>query len=1091
MTQEMEIRIAEYDKSMAESLAAMYNTWDSLWPGGYTRGVPFDAERVRKQFDLMSAIAILVAIDEGTGKPVGSCTLHHHVRDSEAAYVGTLGVSPEALNKKVGKQLLLESFRRVKEAGLTRVDLNTWPGNMRAMPLYKKIGLMWNPEIGGLTMEGFIPGILLHDLCRPFFEKNAPGPDDWYNLLVREITQAPDDFERNAMAVYPYEFISGKDRLSVTVDRYGRGITGVERTLDGESLTVAAEIGNHEVLCGIPATYTLRFVNKQSERIKVEISAAGPRGFRFHGPSEATIALAPDEETVWSVPFVLGPDTELFRQGIKAPTIVSKIKMNGAEFTLSTGMKVKSAIEVFTKWGQCRISAGGSAEVPLTLVSNVNSDVEARVVVESKNEALRALLSQDLLSIPAEGLSGAILELSASSALGEGGHDVWVHVELNVSSNRESVQVTTRRRRIPVFRLGTKGIAVGEDDLRKRLVIATDQYDASCAREGGITYCSDILSPELFGPNFRSQIGPPFGLSPFRFTEREQHVEQTDSETTVRMLGTHPERPLLVEDRAVFEHRNGIIRREVWVKNIGNQEHSCQVQIVGPQLGLTFTEGKMHVPLSKGVVSGPMGDSRTSYPVLPSTPETLGEGWVALEGRTRTIGFFWDQSDVEESWIGYGFPLLLRSGMQMVGPREERMMMRLQLVIGAPSWTDVRRLWRERIRGEYATVVEPVVHSSPPFHLDDKPIVLDYREKVDAKLILHDMVKATAQGSVHINPPPGWSLLAPRETDIEFTDKAEIAISLQPSETLPDGFSVSQGELTFRSGADYVDSFTLLCLGSKGAQVSIKDEILEGKRIHRVSNGEIEFVVSSEYGGCMTSLKNSKGVEFLLTSFPHRQPRPGSFLENYHGGIQPIVFDDDLGEGLTKAKTNLEKMNIGEVSEGSWRGVELTWIGALQRAVRGVEFSLRYMTTAGSPLVLVTWTARNSIQAPVGFHLYLNVDPGLDGDPSKFFLQSEWSGEERQVRPSSSLMPITPSTHYVILRTEEDEERTTGLAVVSPDDDISMAAAHLGPKVLVGALDPRVQLLPGESKTVKMCILVDPKNPSEVRGLQKVVKHLP
>ena len=168
MADERKVRIVEYRKELADDLAEMYNTWDELWPGGYTRGIPFDAKRVRKQFDVMSAIAILIAIDEETGKPVGSCTLHRHVRDPEAAYVGTLGVSPEALNKKVGKALLLESVRRVKEAGLTRVDLNTWPGNMRAVPLYKKIGLMWNPEIGGLTMEGFIPGILVHDLCRPF-----------------------------------------------------------------------------------------------------------------------------------------------------------------------------------------------------------------------------------------------------------------------------------------------------------------------------------------------------------------------------------------------------------------------------------------------------------------------------------------------------------------------------------------------------------------------------------------------------------------------------------------------------------------------------------------------------------------------------------------------------------------------------------------------------------------------------------------------------------------------------------------------------------------------------------------------------------
>ena len=62
---------------------------------------------------------------------------------------------------------------------------------------------------------------------------------------------------------------------------------------------------------------------------------------------------------------------------------------------------------------------------------------------------------------------------------------------------------------------------------------------------------------------------------------------------------------------------------------------------------------------------------------------------------------------------------------------------------------------------------------------------------------------------------------------------------------------------------------------------------------------------------------------------------------------------------------------------------------------------------------------------------------------------------------------------------------------MSPDDDVTMAAAHVGPIALVGAIDSRLLLLPGESKTMKMCLLVDPKDVSEVRALQRVVKYLP
>ena len=196
MTEEIAIEIQDYNESMAEDVAAMWNTWDELWPGGFTQGVPYTAERVQKQFGKSDALAILIAIDTGTKKPLGSCTLYAHWRDAEAAYVGTLGVSPEALGKKVGKRLLLESIQCASEKGYTRVDLDTWAGNMKAVPLYKKIGMMWNPEISGVHMEDFIPGILKHPLSLPFFSL-LTEEQSWYDVHVRDPVQAPDKFEKD------------------------------------------------------------------------------------------------------------------------------------------------------------------------------------------------------------------------------------------------------------------------------------------------------------------------------------------------------------------------------------------------------------------------------------------------------------------------------------------------------------------------------------------------------------------------------------------------------------------------------------------------------------------------------------------------------------------------------------------------------------------------------------------------------------------------------------------------------------------------------------------------------------------------------
>ena len=39
----------------------------------------------------------------------------------------------------------------------------------------------------------------------------------------------------------------------------------------------------------------------------------------------------------------------------------------------------------------------------------------------------------------------------------------------------------------------------------------------------------------------------------------------------------------------------------------------------------------------------------------------------------------------------------------------------------------------------------------------------------------------------------------------------------------------------------------------------------------------------------------------LISSFPTATAKPGGFLNNYYGGIQPVIWDDDLDEQFTNA----------------------------------------------------------------------------------------------------------------------------------------------------------------------------------------------
>ncbi|MHA2080450.1 MAG: GNAT family N-acetyltransferase, partial [Candidatus Thorarchaeota archaeon] len=118
---------------LAESLTSFNDSHS--WPGGFNQGNPFSAEDVLEFKETRDDIRVIVAY-EGE-KIVGHCDVCQHNQDLEAAYVGLLGVNPAFQGKGYGKAMLIEAAETAAKAGFRRIDLHTWAGNLKAMPLYK------------------------------------------------------------------------------------------------------------------------------------------------------------------------------------------------------------------------------------------------------------------------------------------------------------------------------------------------------------------------------------------------------------------------------------------------------------------------------------------------------------------------------------------------------------------------------------------------------------------------------------------------------------------------------------------------------------------------------------------------------------------------------------------------------------------------------------------------------------------------------------------------------------------------------------------------------------------------------------------
>ena len=134
------IKIAEYRDIYAKAVAKMWEKTNGSEGWNGASEFPVTEEAVIKDVQ-QDHIKIYLAFNEDE-EVVGYCNLKKDYKDENAAYVKLLNVRPDFHGKKVGKELLLKSLEETLDLGYDKLNLHTWTGNTKAIPLYKKCGFV-------------------------------------------------------------------------------------------------------------------------------------------------------------------------------------------------------------------------------------------------------------------------------------------------------------------------------------------------------------------------------------------------------------------------------------------------------------------------------------------------------------------------------------------------------------------------------------------------------------------------------------------------------------------------------------------------------------------------------------------------------------------------------------------------------------------------------------------------------------------------------------------------------------------------------------------------------------------------------------
>lgn len=409
------IKVVEYQDCLAQAVADLFNSDKEDWGGSSETRT---AEQIIRNHSTNAALNVYVAMDGD--KAVGYCRFEKYFKDADTLYIGYLDVHVDYQGKKIGKALVLQCVERTKELGYNRLDLHTWPGNTKAMPLYKKCGFLWEDRGDTTHLVNFIPEVLASPLFADFFSKA-----DWYADNARDVGEiTPDETKHNGFGIFGYHWEKDGELLKLGYERSGR----ILRLIETNDYKIELMAKNHSLAFGMSHDCSFIIENKSGKPLDIRIS--GRMGsdnlidFDYFIENKDFIGK---QELHGS--FYLGAITEPQDKDRLHPRLMADVTINGQNITMGLGIEIRFPLEI-TLEQQKWLSRPNTTEVGyINFKSALDVDSSVSFVLP-KNDLVSFEQEQYIIDIPAKGNASIKIGLTPK----EIGH-IALPIEYNIDSN--------------------------------------------------------------------------------------------------------------------------------------------------------------------------------------------------------------------------------------------------------------------------------------------------------------------------------------------------------------------------------------------------------------------------------------------------------------------------------------------------------------------------------------------------------------------------------------------------------------------------------------------------------------------------------
>ncbi|WP_442599739.1 GNAT family N-acetyltransferase [Neobacillus sp. D3-1R] len=363
------IQIVQYHEGLAKGIAKMWNLSRDGW-GGDTRVMT--EEQVKKKEANSDNIVLYLAVNGE--EVVGYCGLSEYKEDTGSLYIPLLNVRPDYHGQKIGKKLVLKAIEKTIELGWPRLDLYTWPGNTKAVPLYKKCGFFWEDRDNTTHLMNFIPQIMNTPLLAPVFKEL-----DWYGSSVRKIEVKPDGIKQNGFTFYEYEWKKDHTFARVQMERTGRGISLIET----DEYLLQIQLNDHELIENTKQTFQIKLLNKTNTPITFKASGSGHDRIEYCIEAEAEVI---DEAVLTSEMLVKsGDEPNPWRTH---PVVSVKVSLDGRECELKLGVFPEQPAKIKASYIGNVCPLNKMTTIELEVKNNFRDDAEYLILLPENDQII-------------------------------------------------------------------------------------------------------------------------------------------------------------------------------------------------------------------------------------------------------------------------------------------------------------------------------------------------------------------------------------------------------------------------------------------------------------------------------------------------------------------------------------------------------------------------------------------------------------------------------------------------------------------------------------------------------------------------------